>query len=440
MRNTTSVRVGRLGAFFLLSGATLALILQPTQTVGQAAAPVSAGNQPGYTDDFAKLGFKFDGAQSCANAQCHGADAPQEGKGATTLAEFTQWSGGDKHAKAFETLSNEESGKIAKALGIEANSARCTSCHGTVVDKKLQGKDYSGEEGVTCAACHGPSEKWRDPHKAKGWTEKERVAAKTHEALLKKWGLYDTKGALARADMCTSCHLAIDADMVAAGHPVPSFELDYYSKDDKKGGYYVSQHWRDPKTPFYNVSLWSTGQVVALRDAMNQLAMRASNPKTKPDAVAAAYRQAMGHYSAFKPVLSTKAVAGDIAAWDAQAAKIAAGVTGKKMADVAAGAKAIADGAAKLAPTVSMANFDKPKSVAILKAVLADANASKMYGEEAMLQQAYASYSLWNASNPGAAGKATSDLIVSKLFPPDSGEYKQADFAAGLKAVAAQVK
>lgn len=440
MRNTTSVRVRRLGAFVLLGGAMLALAYYPARTVGQAAAAGSAANQPGYTDDFAKLGFKFDGAASCSNAQCHGADSPQENKGATTLAEFTQWSGGDKHAKAFETLSNDESGKIAKKLGIEATSARCTSCHSTVVDKKLQGKEYSGEEGVTCAACHGPSEKWRDPHKAPGWTEKERVATKTHEALLKKWGLYDTKGALARADMCTSCHLAIDADMVAAGHPVPSFELDYYSKDEKKGGYYVSQHWRDPKVPFYNTSLWSTGQIVALRDAMNQLASRASNPKTRPEQVTGAYNQAMAHYSAFKPVVTTKAVAGDVAAWDAQAAKISAGMKAKKMADVAAGAKVIADGAAKLAPSVGMAKFDKAKTLAILKAVLADTNASKMYGYEAMLQQFYAVYDLYN-SYAGPAGKATSDMIVDKLFPPDDpSQADPAKFAAALKEVNPKVK
>ena len=438
MRNRTSAYVGRLAVFVLLIGAILAIVFQPARTVGQAAA-ASAGNQPGFTDEFAKLGFKFDGANSCANAQCHGADSPQEGKGATTLAEYTQWSGGDLHAKAYETLAKEESVAIAKKLNIEATSARCTSCHGMNVPAKLHGKDFSAEEGVSCAACHGPSEKWIGPHKAKGWTDKERVAAKTHDALLKKWGLYDTKGPLARADMCTSCHLAIDADMVAAGHPVPSFELDYYSKGEDKGGYYVSQHWRDPKVPFYNTSLWATGQIVALRDAMNQLAARASTKGTTPVALTGAYNQAMAHYSVFKPVLTTKAVAGDVAAWDAQAKKVDAAAKAKNVADIASGAKAIAAEAAKLAPAVGAAKWDKAKTTAILKGVLADANASKMYGEEAMLQQAYAAYSLWNAS-AGAAGKATSDLIVEKLFPPEEGKPDQAKFAAALKEIAGQVK
>jgi hypothetical protein len=437
MRKNIYGRLGRLGAGALLTGGIIAfaVVFQPAPSAGQAAA--SAGNMPGYNDDFAKLGFKFEGAQSCANAQCHGADEPQEGKGATTLAEFTQWTAADKHAKAYETLNNEESAKIAEALKIEATSERCTSCHAMPAPEKLQGKDFNIEEGVSCGACHGPSEKWNAPHKAKGWTDKERAATKTHAVLLKKWGIYDTKSPLARADMCTSCHLAIDADMVAAGHPQPVFELDYFSKSSEKGGYYEGQHWRDPKTPFYSTSLWSTGQAVALRDAMQQLADRAGGKGVKPEVVNDAYMQAMAHYSAFKPVVTTKAVAGDMAAWDAQVKKIEAGIKGKKMADVAAGAKAVATEAGKLAPTVSTTKYDKAKTGTILKALLADTNTSKMYGFQGMEQQAYAIYSLANAYG---ADQATSDLIVNTLFPPEEGELTPAKFAAGLKQVAAKVK
>lgn len=437
MQKRTYARIGRLGASALLTGGIVALVVafQPAPSVGQAAA--GSGNMPGFNDEFAKLGIKFEGAQSCANAQCHGADEPQEGKGATTLAEFTQWSAADKHAKAYETLTNEASAEIAKQLNIEATSERCTSCHAMPAPENLQGKDFSIEEGVSCGACHGPSTKWNPPHKARGWTDKERAATKTHGALLKKWGLYDTKSPLARADMCTSCHLAIDADMVAAGHPQPVFELDYFSKSSEKGGYYEGQHWRDPKTPFYSTLLWSTGQAVALRDAMQQLADRASGEGVTPEAINEAYMQAMAHYSAFKPVVTTKAVAGDVKAWDAQVAKIAAGIKAKKNADVAAGAKAVAAEAGKIAPTVSAAKFDKAKTGAILKALLADVNTSKMYGFQGMEQQAYAIYSLQNAY---AGDAATSDLIVNTLFPPEEGELTPAKFAAGLKQIAAKVK
>ena len=434
MLNKISTRA-RVGACALLIGGIFVVLFQPASSIGQAAA---GGNLPGFNDEFAKLGFKFEGAQSCANAQCHGADEPKEGKGATTLAEFTQWSGGDLHAKAYEQLNGEEGQKIAAAMKIEATDARCVACHAMPAPEKLQGKDFNLEEGVSCDACHGPSEKWAGPHKEKGWTDKQRAALKTHDALLKKTGLYDTKSPLARADMCTSCHLAIDADMVAAGHPQPVFELDYFSKSSEKGGIYEGQHWRDPSTPFYSVSLWSTGQIVAVRDAMKQLADRAGAKGAKPEAVNDAYLQAMAHYSAFKPVAASGAVKADVAAWEAQAAKIAAGVKAKKMADVAAAAKVISTEAGKLAPTVSAAKFDKAKTLAILKALLADTKTSTNYAAQGMEQQAYAIYGLYNSYNP--AGKDVSELIVNSLFPPEEGELTPAKFAAGLKTVAAKVK
>jgi hypothetical protein len=437
MRNRT-LRVGRLGVFVVLTGAALVLVLQP-QLSGQAAGSKGAAAMPGPADEFARLGFKFEGAATCSNAQCHGADEPKEGAGATTLAEFTQWSGGDLHKTAHEILANEESAAIAEKMKIAdaTTDARCTACHAMNVPEKLRGREFDLAEGVTCNACHGPSEKWNAPHKEKGWTDKQRAALKTHDALLKKLGLYDTKSPLARADMCTSCHLAIDADMVAAGHPQPVFELDIFSRSEQKGGYYVSQHWREPNVPFYGASLWSTGQVVAVRDAMRQLADRAGK-KVSPKEFTTAYMQAMAHYSAFKPVMTAGVVKGDAAAWDKAAAQINAGVKAKKMADVAAGAKTIADGAAKLAPAVGAAKWDKAKTLAVLKALLADSNTAKLYGSQGMEQQAFAIYALWNAYDP--KGAKVAELITQNLFPPDEGELTAAQFTTGLKTVAAQVK
>ena len=84
---------------------------------------------------------------------------------------------------------------------------------------------------------------------------------------LDKWGFYDTKNVLARADKCTSCHLSIDPQMVEAGHPQPQFELNSYSAN------YPSRHWRQEEG-FFGVKLWAVGQAVSLRDAMAQLPTR----------------------------------------------------------------------------------------------------------------------------------------------------------------------
>src|SRR4051812_48712604 len=117
MKHGTSARIKRLAAGLLLTGGAMLLAFQPSTTSGQAAA-AAGGKRPGPNDDLLMLGFKFEGAQSCSNAQCHGADAPKEGKGATTLAEFTQWSGGDKHKDAFGQLGDEKGKAIADKLKI----------------------------------------------------------------------------------------------------------------------------------------------------------------------------------------------------------------------------------------------------------------------------------------------------------------------------------
>jgi hypothetical protein len=135
-----AARVQRLGACVLLAGGALLLTLIPGRSAGQTAAGAGAAAKQPNADLF-KLNMKFEGSQSCANAKCHGNDAPQEGKGATTLAELTQWSGGDKHAKAFGQLSEPKGAEIAGKLKIAdaTTSARCTGCHALPAPKPLQG-------------------------------------------------------------------------------------------------------------------------------------------------------------------------------------------------------------------------------------------------------------------------------------------------------------
>jgi hypothetical protein len=350
MKHAISARVGRWGASLLLSGGILFVGFQTAKGAG-------AMNKPGPNDDLVKLGFKFEGASTCSNAQCHGADNPQEGKGATTLAEFTQWSGGDKHKDAFSQLSNDQGKAIADKLKIAdaTTDARCTQCHALDVPKNLQGKGYDKTEGVSCASCHGPSEKWSGPHKEHGWIDKQRAEFKPYQVLLKHWGLYDTQDVYARANKCTSCHLAIDADMVAAGHPQPTFELDYFSKGEKNGGIYTSQHWRDPKIPFYNTMLWSTGQAVSLRDAMQQLADRA-NMKADAKAITDAYNQAMAHYSVFRGTGYTTTIKSD-----PMSAALAGAVKGGNMASVATAANDIADAVGKIAPGLGVTKWDQAR-------------------------------------------------------------------------------
>src|SRR2546426_12631260 len=85
------------------------------------AADAPPGSAP--LAELTKLGFKFDGAQSCATAKCH--DSPQP------LAnvrgnEFQLWSQKDPHALAFAALSSPIFREDVKAaeIGSKLNIAK----------------------------------------------------------------------------------------------------------------------------------------------------------------------------------------------------------------------------------------------------------------------------------------------------------------------------
>src|SRR5437764_1167829 len=167
--------------------------------VGEPAEPAPAMK-------LASPGMKFDGARTCRGTKCHdkaGDEAPPKERD----HEYNIWSAHDKHAKAFEALSKPESAEIGKKMATPiadvTKSEACLSCHAQNVPENLRGQKFSIKEGNTCTSCHGPSEKWLEPHADKGWTDKQRAAIPDHEALLKQWGLYDTKALLARAELCT---------------------------------------------------------------------------------------------------------------------------------------------------------------------------------------------------------------------------------------------
>ena len=246
-------------------GAVVSIVILAAVIGGKA--PTSAPLVPDLVH--AQGNYKYTGAASCGSSSCHGSNKPK--------AEFPKmneniiWTQKDKHAKAYATLTNEKlkSGvspaKIAQNLKIAKaeTSSKCLVCHAVDVKPELRGPKFDISEGVHCDGCHGPAEKWLEPHAEKGWTHEKSVAV----------GMYDTKSMLLRGEKCVSCHLAIDHEMVAAGHPdLLAFELDTFSAQ-------MPPHWRD-KGPFTPTKAWATGQVIALREAAKQLGDRsgASGP------------------------------------------------------------------------------------------------------------------------------------------------------------------
>lgn len=432
-------RAGRWVGVFAVAAATFgAFSLFSPRSGAQPAAPAT-GYPGASTESLISLGFKFDGAQTCASAKCHGG-TEQAKNGPPFNNEFTLWSGGkDPHQKAFEQMTGAKGKAIFdkyKALnpagaGADlASSQRCLTCHALKVPQNLQGKQYTVDEGVGCNSCHGPSEKWNPVHDKKVggklWAEAQLAAAGGDPAkLLKTWGFYYTKPVHARAEKCTSCHLSIDAQMIEAGHPQTMFDLAYYSLT------YPDVHWQDPQG-YWQVKLWAVGQAVCLREAGTQLAQRASAANTSPEALKSATNQVWGHFMVLSSLPEGKAL-------NASVTQLQQAGTDK--AKLAAAGTAISTAAAALIPTLENLNANKASTIAALNA-LTDNKSLAGLGQEGIEQQRDTIYDLYNAlagsPDKPADSDAVLDLIVAKLFP-QTGKPDAASVTAGLAAIKAKL-
>jgi hypothetical protein len=211
--------------------------------------------------------FQYTGPGSCSASACHGSIQPRQ-ETHVQQNEYSTWVVQDKHAKAFSALSSSLSLRIARNLGLQQKaeaSRECLACHALDVAPATRARTFDLTDGVSCESCHGPAASWLGPHTARDWTHQQSV----------RLGMYDTKDLARRQEKCLSCHLGtennmVDHEIIAAGHPDLTFELDSYSA-------VMPRHWKEPldKDPWLNVRAWSVGQGVQLRQSLLQLARRA---------------------------------------------------------------------------------------------------------------------------------------------------------------------
>ncbi|MDH3583267.1 MAG: cytochrome c family protein, partial [Phycisphaerae bacterium] len=218
--------------------------------------------------------LKYVGNAGCAGSDCHSADKATEQSGQLIGDELDIWSESDPHAHAYASLGNADSKKIATALGIDsaAKSSRCLTCHAMDVPAGQRGELFALKDAVGCESCHGPAEKWLEPHKKTGWTSKERTGIGA-KGMWEKYGLADTSNLGVRANTCVACHLQIGKDMIDAGHPPLEFELYAYSYYVSKKDKEFATHWDDSRHgKMIDARLWATGQAAALAAAQAQVA------------------------------------------------------------------------------------------------------------------------------------------------------------------------
>jgi cytochrome c554/c'-like protein len=190
-------------------------------------------------------GGQFVGVAGCKSSSCHGGAGEKRDQ-------YLTWSQKDFHARSYAILTNARSARVAETLGLPAaqESNRCTVCHSpfqSVAPARLLPTAHP-DEAVSCESCHSAAESWLRGHTRKDWNYAMRVTA----------GMRDLKSFYVRANTCVACHQNVDSDILKAGHPELTFELDGQSVAEPK-------HWRDDD-PSSGVRAWLVGQAVALRE------------------------------------------------------------------------------------------------------------------------------------------------------------------------------
>lgn len=206
------------------------------------------------------------GPATCASSVCHGKVTPDETSN-VWLNEYRIWSREDYHSGAYNVLRSEDSRAMAEKLGLSsATTAKvCLDCHADNVPAERRGEKFQISDGIGCEACHGGAERWIESH-----AEPEA----THEDNLAR-GMYPTEQPEARARLCLSCHVGTegkyaDHDIMAAGHPRMSFELETFTVN-QPAHYHVDDDYIERKGNIRSVNMWATGMVMKARRQLDLL-------------------------------------------------------------------------------------------------------------------------------------------------------------------------
>jgi len=194
---------------------------------------------------------RYVGATTCQSSYCHGGAAPSR-------CQYTIWSTQDFHSRAYATLITARAARIGEALNLSgpaSESTRCTTCHAPFADLPPAELASTAKiaEGVSCETCHNGAEAWLRGHTRPDWTYADRVHA----------GMRNLRSAFVRANTCVACHQVIAPDLVKAGHPELTFELDGQDASEPR-------HWRE-KEAWFGPKAWLVGQAVALREISGQI-------------------------------------------------------------------------------------------------------------------------------------------------------------------------
>src|SRR5580765_707268 len=152
---------------------------------------------------------KYNGPGGCASSSCHGSIQPKQ---ITRVAqnEYSIWAGQDKHARAYQVLSNDVSVRIGKILNLKSppnQNQKCLACHALSVAPEMRAQTFDISDGVSCEHCHGPAAGWLGAHTVKDW----ETRTGDQKAQL---GMRDLRDLAIRSHTCLHCHVGTEDQSV----------------------------------------------------------------------------------------------------------------------------------------------------------------------------------------------------------------------------------
>ena len=207
------------------------------------------------------------GVATCATSACHGkiAAVPERN---VQLNEYHLWSTQDRHSRAYQTLLSDKSKSIANKLNLPSahTASQCLACHADNVQSAKRGAKFQLSDGVGCEACHGGSEQWLKTHTEPNATHANNISA----------GLYPSENPAKRAQLCLSCHVGTqnkfaDHQMMAAGHPRLTFEMDTFNAN-QPAHYTVDSDYLSRKGAQPLGQLWVAGQLENAKSLLTLIA------------------------------------------------------------------------------------------------------------------------------------------------------------------------
>ncbi len=265
-----------------LAGAALAMLAGFSLFIAADGAGAATQQQPLAEGTFV-------GVATCGGTTCHGRSVPNRSPGSPGTGlegvvrqdELMIWqdpaSAAGAHSRAYAVLEDDRSEQIMQRLrssnsadwrnASASNEPRCLGCHSTAGNPS-GGAAYRPatfrSEGVGCESCHGPAARWLTSH---------YTVRGDHAANLAR-GLRRLEDPTVRANVCLDCHFGnqpreqfVSHEMMAAGHPRISFELDLFTT--LQAHHNEDADYEQRKTRVSNAQVWAIGQSEALKRSLD---------------------------------------------------------------------------------------------------------------------------------------------------------------------------